>query len=919
MDQDTIQDILGSGSPELEVLKENLALLTDFIMLVETVDKLPEMDRRISEDGLSLYHAISKEEEMTALEALLGSFFGDPVKRAGEALSADLADNLTIGYLGGVKEDQTIFLKKIGQGEMYGALFPWQKKVNVITVHLGLYNPVMADSDYEKLENLITETITQRVSKVVESGLAGQVQGISLPSFLQMSEMEGSTCSLRISSGDRNGMLHLLNGNLIDAETDELKHRDAAYAILGWDNPVIEILKAAGRTQNEIKLPLMHLLMDSMRQKDQVEFEKDASPQKAKAKPSQTKETKSPARKEPAITEMPIETRPQKVEKKAPPTIPGPEGSKTKVEIDSTEITLEKESLDQPSGKAIEETPSQPQGNVPETEDVIDEALIQKDTSRPGKPLRVNKAAGGLKSKKKFPMAMVAGLAILVICVAGFFIYQGMSGDAGTSDYQRLLNKVRKLTDTDSQENLLMEFINTHESGEDTARAEMKLKEILQQNEEINYQKTIDAVNNLPIDQDFEKNARALYIRFLEKYPNTQHKEDIQHAVSEISSLSEDIGFSNLKNLGEKNYARKIDAYKDYLSLYPQGKHRDSVNQMFSQTLGESYMNFKREMAVCEQDAKWDTCLTICDDYLAAFSAYLDTGEIQTIRNRISMEKDYQILQTRVAGVDDEGARRLYLAYMTAYPDSSNNEEIRKNLQRMDLDAMAGRQWASIKKSTHSSSLSSQEKIDRIEKFISRNNTSRYVVEARETLKSLRKDVDKRSINRKQPIKSLSAEENAKKEAEEQYAVLVKRQAEQDRIQREKKKAIVSLDQTKGRFVLTGDSAVKDQRTGLLWSLLDSQRELGTCMDHEAARRYVKDLQYNGYHDWRLPTSAELAGIYKNKPYFPDSGAEWYWTSEIFAKGYSYIVNTVSAKQETVFKKVSKDVEGCGAVRAVRP
>jgi len=919
MDQDTILEILGSGSSELEALKENLEQLTGFIVLVETLDKLPQMDRRVSEDGLSLYHAISKEKDMATLEAALGSFFGDPIKRSGEPLSADLADNLTIRYLGGVKEDQTLFLKKIGQSELYGALFPWQRKSDVITVHLGLYNPVMSEDDYNKLEKLVTETITQRVSEEVESGLAGQVQGISLPSFLQMSEMEGSTCSLRISSGDNTGMLHLLNGNMIDAETDELKHKDAAYAILSWDNPVIEILKAAGRTKNEIKLPLMHLLMDGMRRKDQQEFEKDASPKKEKEKTTQKKKTKSPARKEPAITEAPIETTPQKIEKKASPPVPKPEMSKTTVEIDKTEATPEKERLDKRSDKPVEERPSEPQGKKHKAEDTIDDALIQKDVSRPRKPQRVNKAASGLKPKKKFPMTMVAGLAIVVLCVAGFFIYQGMSGDSGANDYQRLMKKVEKLTDADSQEKLLMDFINTHEPGEDTARAEMKLEEIWLQNEEANYQKTIDAVNKLPIDPTFEKKAGELYTRFLEKYPNTRHAEDIQLAVSEISGLSEDIVFSNLRNLGGKNYVQKIDLYKNYLSLYPQGKHRDSVKQMFSETLGESYMNFKREISVCEREAKWDTCLTICDDYLTTFSAYLDTDEIQTIRNRIMMEKDYHILQTRVAGVDDDSARRLYMAYMTAYPDSSNNKAIQENLQRMDLDITAGRQWASLKKSTQSSSLSLQEKIDRIEKYISRNNTSRYAAEAREILKSLRKEADIRSAEREKSIKSLTAGEKAKKEAKERYALLVKRKTEQDRVQREKKKVIMSLDKTEGRFVLSGDSSVMDQKTGLLWGLLDSQRELGTCMDHRTARRYVKEIRYSGHDDWRLPTSAELAGIYKNKPYFPDSGAEWYWTSEIFAKGYSYIVNTVTAKQETVFKKVSQDVEACGSVRAVRP
>lgn len=516
-------------------------------------------------------------------------------------------------------------------------------------------------------------------------------------------------------------------------------------------------------------------------------------------------------------------------------------------------------------------------------------------------------------------MAMVAGLAILVLCVAGYFIFQGTKGDSGASDYQQLMTKVGRLTDADAQEKLLMDFINTHEPGEDTTRAEMKLQEIWLQNEADNYQKTIDAVNKLPIDQAFEKNARAIYTRFLEKYPNTQHAEDIQQAVSEISGLSEDIVFSNLKNLGEKDYIQKIDSYKNYLSLYPQGKYRDSVKQMFSKTLGESYMNFKREIRACERDAMWDTCLTICDDYLTVFSAYLDTGEIQTIQKRMRMEKDYLILQTQVAGVDDDSARHLYMTYMTAYPGSTNNEEIQKNLQRMALDVTAGRQWVSLQKSMQGSGLSLQEKIDRIEKYISQNNTSRYVAEAREILKSLYKDADIRSAEREQSIKGLNVEEKAKKEAEEQYAILVKLQAEHDRVDREKQKAIAALDEAEGRFVLTGDSSVMDQKTGLMWSLLDSYREFGICMDHRTARRYVKELRHNGYDDWRLPTFAELAGIYKNKPYFPDSGAEWYWTSEIFAKGYSYIVNTVSAKQETVFKKVTQDVGACGAVRSVRP
>ena len=90
-------------------------------------------------------------------------------------------------------------------------------------------------------------------------------------------------------------------------------------------------------------------------------------------------------------------------------------------------------------------------------------------------------------------------------------------------------------------------------------------------------------------------------------------------------------------------------------------------------------------------------------------------------------------------------------------------------------------------------------------------------------------------------------------------------------------------------------------------------------MDYRQAVEYVDQLQDGGYDDWRMPTSAELAGIYQNSPYLPASNAEWYWSSEVYEKGYQTIANIVSAKPETMYRKKSADVRKCGSVRAVRP
>jgi hypothetical protein len=58
--------------------------------------------------------------------------------------------------------------------------------------------------------------------------VGGQIHGISLPSFLQMSEMEGATYTLKVTSGNRTGHLYLDGGSLIAAQFEGQTGNDAA-------------------------------------------------------------------------------------------------------------------------------------------------------------------------------------------------------------------------------------------------------------------------------------------------------------------------------------------------------------------------------------------------------------------------------------------------------------------------------------------------------------------------------------------------------------------------------------------------------------------------------------------------------------------------------------------------------------------
>ncbi len=101
------------------------------------------------------------------------------------------------------------------------------------------------------------------------SGAKGQLQGISLASFLQLIEIESKTCTLTVSAVGRKGTLTCLKGELTNAEVGELKGLKAAHEMVSWDTASIEISNTASNTDREINEPLMSIIMEGTRQKDE--------------------------------------------------------------------------------------------------------------------------------------------------------------------------------------------------------------------------------------------------------------------------------------------------------------------------------------------------------------------------------------------------------------------------------------------------------------------------------------------------------------------------------------------------------------------------------------------------------------------------------------------------------------------------
>jgi len=128
---------------------------------------------------------------------------------------------------------------------------------------LGVSQFIEKPLDLKELASTILNELT--------ASSEGYIRGITLPTFLQLVEMEKKTCTLRISSGEHSGHLYFRKGELLEAETEELTGEEAAYEIVSWDDAGIEIDPVCRKKTKTIDASLHHVILEGFRIKDEKE------------------------------------------------------------------------------------------------------------------------------------------------------------------------------------------------------------------------------------------------------------------------------------------------------------------------------------------------------------------------------------------------------------------------------------------------------------------------------------------------------------------------------------------------------------------------------------------------------------------------------------------------------------------------
>ena len=833
-----IDEFLTLNSSEIKEIKENSMILGGLLELAKKLDSLEKVEKRFYEWSRSLYQATATGESMENLEGLFKEFFGLPIKPVGKGLPFKLRLSPSVKQLNGVKNEQVLYIKKLKYGEFYGALFPWQRNSDKIEIHLGFSSSRITEGAQAQLLTVAKKYLSKSAMGQMDLGVGGAIHGIGLPSFLQMSEMEESTYKLKIRSKDRIGYLHVSQGQLIGAEAEDLKGREAAYHIISWENVVIEIENHEPSMKDEIQQPLMHILMESLKIKDEASNLNESDP----FAPSSTAHNNEP--------------------------ISSVDGIK----------------LSGPSMGPFE---------------------------RIAPPLPIEP-----KQKSKI-LIYAIGLAIClpILVVIGLVGHSYLKKVQEETAYQEMMFEVESEINLDIKELRLTKFLDEHNPKRHLNEIEAKIKEVRKQIETRDFEFLTLTIGSLPIDDDYERKAKKLYNGFLSKYPESHYAKEIHAAIAGIKDLVDDTYYQKL-TLNEKlDMGQRFDAYQDYLRRFPNGNHRGDV-EMLLMDMGKQYYAFiKVQAKVCQEKQAWDRCIVLCNNYVKVFENSPQIGAVQKLKTEFIGKQQFNEfrIQTEKLGEDYIAKHDLYKSYLADHLKSPAKPQIIDIIESLKGKVEDQKQWLNLKSYASNSKENISDRLQRIERYIDKNNKGLYSNSARNLYEKLL--AENIHVKRNQRQRSTLKKKNNQQKFLTAQSLTISR-----RIEQVSSEFAVHINTNGGRFQADQKNRIfKDSLTGHDWALLDSKQHLETCLSYNNAVEYVKSLNWGGYSDWRLPTSQELALLYKNDPFFPNNHAPWYWTSEAYAKGYHNVANIVTSKHEKRFVRQNANQDDCGAVRAIRP
>jgi hypothetical protein len=748
----------------------------------------------------------------------------------------------------------------------------------------------------------------------MEIEVGGQIQGISLGSFLQIVHMDKTTCTLKIYSNDDIGYLYIKDGALVAAETGHLENVEAAYEILSWNKTVI-IIDNAPIPNQKITVSLMNILMEGLRRKDEknaqagivdsvepkeleVEFDPDTYVSKDDQIASQFVVSEDaetvviPADalpdlpegiiEEEDISQLPLEESPVLSQESAPQEPHAPE---MRVDVPNIPIREEAEAA------------------------VVFEDEEEVATYKP--PLK----------SRVYRMFTIAAVLVAIV-FGGLFGYKYY---IGRNSYDRMIAQIKTQKELGIMKSILTNYISTQK--DDNRYVNDALTKINDVDMLIDVEKKLAG---LSLDDSYRTRAEGLYKEFLNDRKDSFLSDYVQKKLDEIPKTIEAYDFKKISTLSTNNRTLKMKAYKEFLTNHPDSKNTQAVKNLIAALSDEFYSDLSKNITVCTTSGNWDRCIELSSDFVTYFGDDPRANEVSLMRDKIKERAAFVNLKRKASTLNFTDAKKLYNDFIQNNPETTLNREIRDEIIKLNRNIELQERWSEVRNYCMNPQVETYMKMKELKEFIDRDSDGMFKRESGAMMRDLKNEervgrdrmaqvyAERQERDR---VSQLQAErERINAEREKSSRMEAKRSAHDRKLAGEAQRLSKQFDRS-GRFRMYADKTVTDTRTGLMWTMVDSYSSEGECMDFDQAREYIRNLNYGGYTDWRMPDGSELAVLYNSKPYFPSSGAKWYWTSRSSSDAWGSddraIVFFPDKKDE--FVKIMKDKSDCGYVHPVRP
>src|SRR5260370_9236340 len=111
--------------------------------------------------------------------------------------------------------------------------------------------------------------LADELQRVLDPKAVGRISGITLFGLLQLLEVERKSGLVLVEASAREGRLYFDEGTFVHAHTRVLDGLDAAYEILGWPDPAVEIFYKRRARPPTVGKPLQQVVMEAARLLDE--------------------------------------------------------------------------------------------------------------------------------------------------------------------------------------------------------------------------------------------------------------------------------------------------------------------------------------------------------------------------------------------------------------------------------------------------------------------------------------------------------------------------------------------------------------------------------------------------------------------------------------------------------------------------